>query len=123
MIPATSMPELDGASVRARPPAWLFIATGLLALMCLVMAVAETNLWMHYLIDGGEFVSLMGLAFIAVAGVYLYRRNHLLVSLPLVFPWLLFPVITQGDQIIDNLSINPMRIICHVLWRRSSARR
>lgn len=115
MIPATSMSELDGASVRARPPAWLFIATGLLALMCLVMAVAETNLWMHYLIDGGEFVSLLGLVFIAVAGVYLYRRNRLLVSLPLVFPWLLFPVITQGDQIIDNLSINPMRLICHVL--------
>ena len=26
------------------------------------------------------------------------------------FPWLLYPVITQGDQIIDNLSINPMRV-------------
>jgi hypothetical protein len=36
-------------------------------------------------------------------------------SLPLVFPWLLYPIITQGDQIIDNLSINPMRVICHVL--------
>ena len=49
-----------------RPPAWLFVATALLTLMCLMMAVAETNLWMHYLIDGGEFVSLIGLAFIAV---------------------------------------------------------
>ena len=32
-----------------------------------------------------------------------------------MFPWLLYPVITQGDQIIDNLTINPMRAICHVL--------
>ena len=98
-----------------RPPAWLFVATALLTLMCLAMAVAETNLWMHYLIDGGEFVSLVGLAFIAAAGWYLYRRNQLLISLPLVFPWLLFPLITQGDQIIDNLSINWMRLITHVL--------
>ena len=30
-------------------------------------------------------------------------------------PWLLFPVITQGDQIIDNLSINWMRAVVHVL--------
>jgi len=93
----------------------LFAATALLTVIVLVMAVAETNLWMHYLIDGGEFVSLIGLAFIAVAGLYLYRRGHLLVSLPLVFPWLLFPLITQGDQIIDHLSINPMRFITHVL--------
>ena len=42
-------------------------------------------------------------------------------SLPLVLPWLLFPVITQGDQIIDNLSINWMRIISTCCWRRSSA--
>ncbi len=103
------------AAVPVRPPAWLFIATAALTLMCLVMAVAETNLWMHYLIDGGEFISLLGLAFIAAAGIVLYRQQRVLVSLPLVFPWLLFPVITQGDQIIDNLSINPMRAICHVL--------
>jgi len=32
-----------------------------------------------------------------------------------VFPWLLYPVITQGDQIIDNLSITWMRIVVHVL--------
>ena len=32
-----------------------------------------------------------------------------------MFPWLLYPVITQGDQIIDNLSITWMRIIVHVL--------
>ena len=30
-------------------------------------------------------------------------------------PWLLFPVITQGDQLIDNLSINWMRVVVHVL--------
>jgi hypothetical protein len=47
--------------------------------------------------------------------VYLYRQQRLLGSLPLTLPWLLFPVITQGDQIIDNLSINWMRLICHVL--------
>ena len=35
--------------------------------------------------------------------------------MPLVLPWLLYPVITQGDQIIDNLSITWMRIIVHVL--------
>jgi hypothetical protein len=50
-----------------------------------------------------------------VAGIYLYTRGRLLVSLPLALPWLLFPVITQGDQIIDHLSINWMRLITHVL--------
>jgi hypothetical protein len=107
---------LDASATAAtRPPVWLFVATAVLTLMCLVMAVAETNLWMHYLIDGGEYISLLGLVFIAVAGVVLYRQRRVLVSLPLVLPWLLFPVITQGDQIIDNLSINPMRAVCHVL--------
>jgi hypothetical protein len=38
-----------------------------------------------------------------------------MVSLPFALPWLLFPVITQGDQIIDNLSINWMRLVTHVL--------
>ncbi len=103
------------APVRQRPPAWLIVATGILAATCLVLAVAETNLWAHYLIDTGEFVSLFGLAFILGAGVVLYRQQRLYVSLPLVLPWLLYPVITQGDQIIDNLSINPMRLISHVL--------
>jgi hypothetical protein len=100
---------------RTRPPLWLIASTAVLTITCLVMAVAETNLWMHYLIDAGEFVSLAGLVFITVAGIYLSRRGQLAASLPLVFPWLLFPVITQGDEIIDNLSINAMRIICHVL--------
>jgi hypothetical protein len=93
----------------------LIASTGVLAVIILVLAVAETNLRAHYLIDDGEFLSLFGLAFMAGAGVVLFRRRQLLVSLPLALPWLLYPVITQGDQIIDNLSINPMRIVCHVL--------
>jgi len=97
------------------PPGWLFAATAVLGIVVLAMALAETNLWLHYLIDGGEYISLLGLVFIAVAGVALYREGRLLASLPLAGPWLLFPLITQGDQIIDNLSINPMRIITHVL--------
>ena len=99
----------------SRPPAWLFLATGGLAVTVLVLAVAETNLWLHYLIDGGEFISLLGLLFISAAAIVLYRQRRLAVSVPLTFPWLLFPIITQGDQIIDNLSIDPMRAICHVL--------
>lgn len=99
----------------ARPPGWLIAATGLLALTSLAMAVAETNLWMHFLIDAGEYVSLVGLAFILGAGLYLFRQRRLAVSLPLALPWLLLPIITQGDQIIDNLSIDWMRLICHVL--------
>ena len=98
-----------------RPPFWLVAATGLLAFGSLAMAVAETNLWLHYLIDAGESISLAGLGFMLAAGIYLYTRGRLLVSLPLAMPWLLFPVITQGDQIIDHLSINWMRLITHVL--------
>jgi hypothetical protein len=98
-----------------RPPAWLIVATGALALTCLVLAIAETNLWAHYLIDRGEYWSVLGLAFILIAGIHVYRRRRLFVSLPLVFPWLLYPVITQGDQVIDNLTINPMRAVCQVL--------
>ena len=75
------------------PPRWLVVATGLIAVCCLAMAVAETNLWMHYLIDDGEYVSLVGLAFVSVAGVHLHRSRRLLASLPLIVPWLLFPVI------------------------------
>jgi hypothetical protein len=97
------------------PPAWLIAATGLLAVGTLAMAVAETSLWMHYLIDAGESISLVGLAFILGAGIYLYAKGRLLASLPFALPWLLFPVITQGDQIIDNLSIGWMRLISHVL--------
>ena len=102
----------EGAS---RPPAWLIACTGALAVVILVLAVAETNLKAHYLIDQGEFISVVGLGFIVIAGGYLAWRRRLASSLPLVFAWLLYPVITQGDQIIDNLSIVPMRIVCHVL--------
>jgi hypothetical protein len=106
----------DAGAIRTnRPPAWLIACTGALALVILALAVAETNLKAHYLIDQGEFISIFGLVFIAGASLYLYRARRLLVSLPLVFPWVLYPVITQGDEIIDNLSIDPMRIICHVL--------
>lgn len=103
------------AEARPRPPAWLMATTATLAFGTLVMAVAETTLWKHYLIDRGEYVSLAGLLFITLAGLAVHRRSRLLVSLPLIFPWLLFPVITQGDQLIDNLTINQMRLICHVL--------
>lgn len=100
----------------ARPPLWLMVATAGAALLILVLAVAETSIKAAYLVDEkGEFISLFGLAFIATAGMYLWRRQRLYASLPLVFPWLLYPIVTQGDQIIDNLSINAMRVICHVL--------
>ena len=94
---------------------WLIGATGILAVVILALAVAETNLRAHYLIDGGEYLSMFGLAFILAAGIFLYARERLFASLWLVFPWLLYPIITQGDQLIDNLSINSMRAICHVL--------
>ncbi len=101
--------------IAGRPPIWLVAATCVLAFVSLAMAVAETTLWMHYLIDAGEYVGLAGLGFILLAGVHLFRAQRLSASLPLALPWLLLPVITQGDQIIDNLSINWMRFISHVL--------
>jgi hypothetical protein len=106
------------ASARAatdRPPVWLVIATAVMAMVLLAMSVGETSLKGQYLIDQGEYLSLVGLVLILIAGLYLHRRGQLAASLPLVFPWLLYPVITQGDQIIDNLSITWMRIIVHVL--------
>ncbi len=98
-----------------RAPTWLIAATAALALGILAMALAETNLWMHYVIDAGESISLIGLGFILAAGLYLFSRGTLAASLPMTLPWLLFPVITQGDQLIDNLSINWMRFIVHLL--------
>ena len=86
-----------------------------MAIVLLAMSVGETSLKGQYLIDQGEYLSLIGLGFILAAGLYLHRRGRLAASMPLVFPWLLYPVITQGDQIIDNLSITWMRIIVHVL--------
>ena len=102
-------------AVSERPPLWLVTATAAMAVVLLAMSVGETSLKGQYLIDQGEYLSLVGLAFILIAGLYLHRRDRLVASLPLVFPWLLYPVITQGDQIIDNLSITWMRIVVHVL--------
>ena len=105
----------NAAVASERPPLWLVIATAAMAVVLLAMSVGETSLKGQYLIDQGEYLSLVGLAFILVAGLFLHRRGQLVASMPLVFPWLLYPVITQGDQIIDNLSITWMRIIVHVL--------
>jgi hypothetical protein len=98
-----------------KPPLWLVLATAAMAIVLLVMSVTETSFKGQYLIDQGEWLSLAGLVFILIAGLYLHRRGQLAASMPLVLPWLLYPVITQGDQIIDNLSITWMRIIVHIL--------
>jgi hypothetical protein len=98
-----------------RPPLWLVLATAAMALVLLAMSITETSFQGQFLIDQGEWLSLVGLVFILFAGLYLHRHGRLAASLPLVVPWLLYPVITQGDQIIDNLSITWMRIIVHVL--------
>lgn len=98
-----------------RPPAWLIAVTAAMAALLLAMAVGETSLRGQYLIDQGEYLSLVGLAFILVAGLYLHRQGRLPVSMPLVLPWLFYPIITQGDQIIDHLSINAMRVVVHLL--------
>jgi hypothetical protein len=103
------------AKAPARPPVWLVIATGAMAAVLLAMSVTETSFKGQYLIDQGEYLSMVGLGFILIAGLYLHRRGQLVASLPLVFPWLLYPVITQGDQIIDHLSIVWMRVVVHVL--------
>ena len=98
-----------------RPSLWLVLATAAMALVLLAMSITETSFQGQFLIDQGEWLSLVGLVFIFFAGLYLHRDGRLAASLPLVVPWLLYPVITQGDQIIDNLSITWMRIIVHVL--------
>lgn len=98
-----------------RPPAWLLGATVAMAAVLLVMSITETSFKGQYLIDQGEYLSLVGLAFILGAGLYLHRQGRLFASLPLVFPWLLYPVITQGDEIIDNLPIDAMRWVVHIL--------
>jgi hypothetical protein len=86
-----------------------------LTLLILYMAVAETTLWGHYLVDRGEIISLVGLLFILVAGLVLHRSGRLFAALPLIVPWVVYPVVTQGDQLIDNLTINQMRLISHVI--------
>ena len=99
----------------ARPPRWLILSTIAFTLLILAMAVAETNLWMHFLVDRGEYISVAGVVCIALVGLYLHGKHALRVSLPLFIPWLLYPVVTQGDQLIDNLTINQMRLVCHVI--------
>lgn len=91
------------------------LATAALAIVLLLMAVTETSLLGHYLIDQGEFIAIIGLGFVAVSGVVLYRGGRLRASMPFVLPWLVYPVVTQGDQVIDNLSINWMRLLTHIL--------
>lgn len=105
----------EGLSPPVRPPGWLIAITAAMAAILLAMAVTETSLQGQYLIDQGEYLSLIGLGFILVAGIYLHRQQRLMAAMPLVLPWLFYPVITQGDQIIDNLPINAMRWIVHVL--------
>jgi hypothetical protein len=111
-LAADTRPDTPAAN---RPPFWLVLCTALLAITLLVLAVAESGMKAQYFIDQGEFISLFGLAFISIAGGYLAWRKRLAPSLPLVFPWLLYPVVTQGDQIIDYMPINTMRLVVHVL--------
>jgi hypothetical protein len=106
---------MSTTAVSPRPPAWLIWSTVALTLALLGMAVTETSQWGHYLIDKGEAISLGGLLFIFVGGLIVYRQGRLRVSLPVMLPWLLYPVVTQGDQIIDNLPIAAMQVICQVL--------
>lgn len=110
---------IDSAPVREPaalgPPRWLITITVAATLGLLAISVAETTLWMHFVVDRGEVISLAGLAFIFAAGVHLHRRRRLRRSLPLVLPWVLYPVVTQGDQLIDNLTIDQMRAICHAI--------
>lgn len=103
------------AAPGGRPPAWFMLATVALAIILLLMAVTETSLLGHYLIDQGEFIALIGLGFVAVSGAVLYRGGRLHASMPFVLPWLVYPVVTQGDQVIDNLTINWMRLLTHIL--------
>ncbi len=100
---------------RHTPPAWFVAVTAVFTLVILVMAVAETSVWTHYLIDRGEVLCLGGLGFALGAGLHLHRKGRLGASLPLFVPWLLYPVVTQGDQIIDNLTIGGMRLFAHAV--------
>lgn len=102
-------------AVRRGAPLWLILLTAALTLTLLFMAVAETTLWTHFLVDRGESLSLVGLGFILMTGLALHRRRRLLPSLPLLLPWLVYPVVTQADQIIDNLTINQMRLFAHAV--------
>lgn len=99
-----------------KAPVWLVLATAVMALLILLLAVAETSITVAWLVDTkGEILSLFGVAFILIAGLVVWRQGRLSASLPLVLPWLLYPIVTQGDQIIDNLSIDWMRAVVTVL--------
>ncbi|MBI2821059.1 MAG: hypothetical protein HYX74_02430 [Acidobacteria bacterium] len=97
------------------PPAWFLVLTAVFTLLLVAMAVAETTLWFHFLVDRGESLSLVGLGFAFLVGTYLYRRRQLDSSLILFIPWLLYPVLTQGDQLIDSLTMNQMRLVCNLI--------
>ena len=112
MIGAAPAPE---SSAAPGPPRWLVLVTVAATLGLLAISVAETTLWMHFVVDRGEWISLGGLAFIFAAGLVLHRQGRLRRSLPLVLPWVLYPVVTQGDQLIDHLSIGWMRVIVHAI--------
>ena len=103
------------APVEVGPPRWFVVATVVLTTLMLYMAVAETTAWSHYFIDQGEYIALIGLGVVALTGGYLYFRQRLKPSLPLFLPWFLYPVITQGDQLIDNMTINQMRVAVHLI--------
>lgn len=48
-------------------PLWLVVATAVMALLILLLAVAETSITVAWLVDTrGEFLSLFGLAFISL---------------------------------------------------------
>ena len=112
---AVEVVEEHRAPAGVAPPRWLIFATVALTVLMLYMAVAETTAWTHYFIDQGEYIALIGLGFVLVAGVYLYFRQRLKSSLVLFLPWFVYPVITQGDQLIDNMAINQMRVVVHLI--------
>ena len=112
---AVEVPGNFHESPGVAPPRWLILATVALTVLMLYMAVAETTVWTHYFIDQGEYIALIGLVFVLVAGACLYLRQRLKSSLALFLPWFVYPVITQGDQLIDNMAINQMRVVVHLI--------
>ena len=52
--PVAEPAGVDGGAP-TRPPVWFVASTGALAAVLLTLAVAETSLAAHYLIDAGEF--------------------------------------------------------------------
>lgn len=114
-MPATTVDSREPMAKTSGPPRWFIFITAAFTLLILLMAVAETTLWTHYFIDQGEYLSIAGLIFVLLIGIHLHKKKRLWPSLPLVLPWLIYPVVTQGDQIIDNLNINQMRLVVHLI--------